>query len=164
VSVGRNAPQKNWERLFEVIHRVDGLITLAVGPGTETLPEQRGLIRLGPHFAMSQLYPAADVFLLASAFGEGTSVAMSEAMACGLPVVVTDIGDNGEIGRNAGFAVPNGDLSGFAAAIDKLRDNPMLRCRLGKAARNLALDQFSAEQALMPLMQLYESLGERDGG
>ena len=164
VAVGRNAPQKNWAQLFEVIHRVDGLITLAVGPGTETLPELRGLIRLGPHFAMPQLYPAADVFLLASAFGEGTSVAMSEAMACGLPVVVTDIGDNGQIGRKAGFAVPNGDLAGFAAAIHQLRDNPLLRYRLGTAARTTALDQFCAEQALLPIVQLYESLSERDGG
>jgi glycosyltransferase involved in cell wall biosynthesis len=164
VAVGRKAPQKNWARLFEVINQVDGLITLAVGPGTETLPEQPGLIRLGPHFAMSQLYPAADVFLLASAFGEGASVAMCEAMACGLPVVVTDIGDNGQIGRNAGFAVPNGDLAAFGAAIHQLRDSPSLRCRLGTAARTIAVDRFSAEQALLPIVQLYERLGEGDGG
>jgi glycosyltransferase involved in cell wall biosynthesis len=112
---------------------------------------------------MSQLYPAADVFLLASAFGEGTSVAMSEAMACGLPVVVTDVGDNGLIGRKAGFAVANGDPAAFAAAIHQLRDNPALRCRLGTAARTIALDHFSAEQALLPIVQLYESLGEPDG-
>jgi glycosyltransferase involved in cell wall biosynthesis len=163
VTVGRSAPQKSWASLLAVVGEIEGLTTLAVGPGSEDLPAQPGLIRLGSSFAMPALYAAADVFLLASAFGEGTSVAMSEAMACGLPVVVTDSGDNGRFGREAGFAVPTGDLAALAAAIRRLRDDDGLRRALGTMARGIAVDQFSAERALKPVLQLYESLGEASG-
>jgi glycosyltransferase involved in cell wall biosynthesis len=163
VTVGRSAPQKSWTSVLDAVRRVEGLITLAVGPGSETLPSQPGLVKLGSRLDMSEVYAAADVFLLASTFGEGTSVAMSEAMACGLPVVVTDSGDNGRVGQNAGFTVPTGDVSGLASAISRLRDDAGLRRSLGIAARSIAVAQFSADEALRPVLELYDSLDRASG-
>lgn len=67
---------------------------------------------------LPEYYRAADIYV-SSAESDGTSVSLLEAMATGLPVVVTDIPSNREwIDRGAnGWLAPSGDVDGFAAAI-----------------------------------------------
>src|SRR5437879_12321895 len=61
---------------------------------------------------------AADVFVLATR-NEGWANVFLEAMACGLPVVTTDVGGNAEIvtNQNLGILVPFGDADRLAQAI-----------------------------------------------
>jgi teichuronic acid biosynthesis glycosyltransferase TuaC len=61
---------------------------------------------------------AADVFVLATS-NEGWANVFLEAMACGLPVVTTDVGGNREVVSNAefGIVVPCGDARALAEAI-----------------------------------------------
>ena len=90
---------------------------------------------LGFHEDVERYYQRARVFVLTSS-AEGLSLAMLEAMACGLPVVVPAVGDLADVVRNGetGYLIPNGDLHGFVAALDNLLGNEELRRRIGEKA------------------------------
>jgi len=158
IMAARHHPQKDWRTALAGIRAIPGLITLAVGEGTEVLPDQRGLLRLGAREDMPALYAAADLFVLPSAYGEGTSVAMSEAMACGLPVIVTDVGDNAVYGAKAGFVVPTGDPAALHSRIMGLVSDAGMRERLGAEARKISEREFSRSRGFSALFNFYDSL------
>jgi glycosyltransferase involved in cell wall biosynthesis len=90
-----------------------------------------------PQEELARLYHRADVFCLPSYF-EGSALVVSEAMASGLPCVVTDAaGSPIEHGRD-GWIVPAGAPAELAAALEALLDDAALRGRLGAAARRTA--------------------------
>ncbi|MEL6504231.1 MAG: glycosyltransferase [Pseudomonadota bacterium] len=156
IIAARNHPQKNWPGTLAGLSRVKNLHVLAVGHETQALPAQPRLHRLGPRSDMAALYSASDFFVLASAFGEGTSLAMSEAMSCSLPAITTDIGDNALFAAQAGFTVPVDDAAALKEKASVLSDDLALRTRLSKAARQCALDNFSATENVKPLLALYD--------
>jgi capsular polysaccharide biosynthesis protein len=87
----------------------------------------------------------ADVFITTSA-GEGLPVAMLEAMACGRPVVASDIPPHREIARAAkGIPLVRvGDTDGFARALERLRAaGPEERSVIGRRLRETVVQQFS---------------------
>ena len=73
-------------------------------------------------------YKTADLFLLTSNY-EGYGRTVVEAMAAGLPVIMTDVGIAGEllIDDLDGKVVPVGDIKAFAAAILELEENSVKR-------------------------------------
>jgi len=73
-----------------------------------------------PHNKVNEFLCASDVFALATHF-EGWANVFFEAMACGLPVITTDICGNAEVVRNGenGLLVPFGNREALADAIDK---------------------------------------------
>ena len=83
-------------------------------------------------------YAMCDVFVLPSTY-EPRGAVINEAMACGLPVVVTDrCGSLGDIvleGENA-FVYPAGDDAALARALDALMDDT-LRARMGQCSREI---------------------------
>ena len=81
----------------------------------------------------------ADVFVLPSHY-EGLSLAVMEAMASGLPVVVSDVSGSAELVPTAddGRVVRPGDAQGLAAAVDELLADPGLRRRIGGRAHERA--------------------------
>jgi glycosyltransferase involved in cell wall biosynthesis len=93
---------------------------------------------------MAAAYNALDL-CSSSSYGEGTSNAIAEAMACGVPCVVTDVGDSALIVGDTGVVVPpkNPDALavGWAAMIERLAGNPGLRA----AARKRIESNLSAE-------------------
>ncbi|HEX4684282.1 MAG TPA: glycosyltransferase [Gemmatimonadaceae bacterium] len=138
VVVARVDPQKDWPAVCAAMRGLPGVVTLAVGDGTAALPPQAGLIRLGWRDDVVSVLSAADVFLLASAFGEGTSLALGEAMLCGLPCIVTDVGGNGRLVGDAGIVIQPGDAQAIRDAVIALARDPERRRALGRLARSRA--------------------------
>lgn len=89
----------------------------------------------------TQAYSAIDVFVSSSAYGEGFSNAIGEAMACGLACVVTDVGDAAEIVTEEDSVVPVGNSEALAHAIQKQLLRP--RERAATAGRAKVLTEFS---------------------
>lgn len=160
LAVGRNDPMKNWEGVLAAAEAVAdrNIWLVAVGEGTERLPPGTQRCLLGRRDDMPALYSAAEIFMLASHFGEGTSVALSEAMACGLPVIVTEVGDNGLVARDAGFVVPPRDADALKHALLKLASNPLLRLHKGQAARAQADLGFGAAWLHASICGFHDSL------
>jgi glycosyltransferase involved in cell wall biosynthesis len=78
---------------------------------------------------------AADLFVLTSE-KEGLPLALLEAMACGLPCIVTDVGGNREVITNGenGFLIPFGDHRHFAHQLEELIADPVQRRVVGEKA------------------------------
>jgi glycosyltransferase involved in cell wall biosynthesis len=136
--VARVDPQKDWPTVCAAVRDSRGIVTVAAGKGTESLPQQPGLITLGWRDDVVSVLSAADIFLLVSAFGEGISLAIGEAMLCGLPCIVTDVGGNGRLVGDAGIVVKPGDAGAIREAILDLARDPERRRILGQLARERA--------------------------
>src|SRR5205807_1911227 len=77
--------------------------------------------RLGARGDVERVFAASDL-IVSSSVMEGFSLTVGEAMACGVPAVVTDVGDNRVLVGDTGRVVRKGDASQLAAAmIDVLR-------------------------------------------
>ena len=89
--------------------------------------------------AIPSLYAMSDVFVLPSSFDPRATV-VNEAMACGLPVIVTDrCGPAGDIVRHGqnGFVFGFGDVDALAAHLDALAGDPALRARMSAWSREI---------------------------
>ena len=135
--VARVDAMKDWTTVREAVRGL-GVVTIGVGKGTEQLPPQAGFIALGWRDDMPRILSAVDIFLLGSAFGEGTSLALTEAMLCGLPCVVTSVGDNHVVAGNAGVVVEPRNPFAIREAVLQLAHDRERRARLGRAARERA--------------------------
>lgn len=131
--VGRFAPQKDHLNLIEALRLVRSfgheVSCVLVGNGVDerssTLVdaiEEAGLagsVRLlGSTNDVPAVMNAIDVHVLSSRYGEAFPNVVAEAMACGTPCVVTDVGDARLIVRDTGWVVPPGDAQSLAHAID----------------------------------------------
>ncbi len=96
---------------------------------------------------MVAVYNALDLATSASSCGEGFSNAIGEAMACGTPCVVTDVGDSARIVGNPEQVVSPGDPQALAAAWQRILDlQPAQRAMLSQASRERIKQEFSLEQ------------------
>jgi glycosyltransferase involved in cell wall biosynthesis len=132
--------------------------------------EDLGLER---HVRLRGRLPAAGVrarlqrahALLHASLSEGIPNVVLEAMACGLPVVVTDAGGTGEAVRTGveGFMVGRREPAELADALTELWRDPALRARMGSQARRRAVESFSLDRESDAYARLYEGLarGER---
>jgi glycosyltransferase involved in cell wall biosynthesis len=136
--VARVDPMKDWETVREALRDLPGVVTLAIGTGTDQLPPQAGFIGLGWRDDVVRILSAADIFLLGSAFGEGASLALGEAMLCGLPCVVTDVGGNSALVGDGGIVVSTRSVAEVREAILQLARDRGRRETLGRAAHTRA--------------------------
>jgi glycosyltransferase involved in cell wall biosynthesis len=90
--------------------------------------------------------------------------AVGEAMACGVPCVVTDVGDAAEIVAETGLVVPPGAPDELARAILAMRDMPRQeRQRRGAVARERVLLCYGVDVMTEKYMRLYQSLVAPEG-
>jgi glycosyltransferase involved in cell wall biosynthesis len=106
------------------------------------------------------LSAACDVFCLPSTRREGLSRAIIEAMAYGVPPVVTDSGGSPELVVDgvSGLVVPANDSGAIARAIERLYRDDEFRARVGRAARNRIEFDFRNEDTVQKTIALYQSL------
>ena len=117
---------------------------------------------LGNRQDMPEVYRACDVVVLPSE-REGTPNVLLEAMACGVPVVATDIADNAQIvpdGRG-GWIVPLGDVATLSDRVATLLRDAALRRRFGQQARAWVCENYSVEQMVRKTAAIYQELLDR---
>src|SRR5205085_2818311 len=97
---------------------------------------------------MKAVYNACDLTALLSRH-EGTPNVVLESMACGVPVIATDVADNARIVLNGktGFVVPREDSNTAATRAEQLLQNPADRITMGTAARERVCEEFSLRRA-----------------
>jgi glycosyltransferase involved in cell wall biosynthesis len=91
-----------------------------------------------PMKELMSYYNSASIFCLASSGLEGFPISPIEAMAAGLPIVVTTNCCMGDIIKDAGVVVQAEDVCGLAHALGSLISNPQLRLQMGQHARMIA--------------------------
>ena len=101
-----------------------------------------------------------DIYLNSS-ISEGTSLSVMEAMAGGLPLVVTRAGDNEMLvgaAESCGLMVAVGDAGSMADALASLLVDPGKRRRMGNAARQRHAVEYTAQRMVERYQALYGSL------
>jgi glycosyltransferase involved in cell wall biosynthesis len=172
--VARLDPMKDHQTLLRATARLDAsgrdfrLVLVGTGPKEQQthlaeVARQLGIagrvLWLGERLDVPLVLNALDIHVLASAYGEGFPNAVAEAMATGLPCVVTDVGDAREIVGDTGIAVPPGDPEQLAAALEGLLTTPAAtRRELGQRARQRILDRYSVSRMVEDSLRLYETL------
>ncbi|NIJ17218.1 glycosyltransferase [Sphingobium vermicomposti] len=144
--VGALIPRKGQELLVQALPRLPGVTLLFVGQGqyrralekqAEDLAVDRRIGFLGsvPHDRLPRIYAAADVMALPSS-SEGLANAWVEALACGTPIVISDVGGARELlDRPEAGQIVDRDPEAIAAAIGAILYNPPER----EAVRDTAL-------------------------
>ncbi|HUE85834.1 MAG TPA: glycosyltransferase [Vicinamibacterales bacterium] len=113
---------------------------------------------LGERHDLRRLYSALDVLATAS-FNEGSPGVVGEAMACGTPCVVTDVGDSARVVGDTGIVVPPRQPAELARAWGKLLTMPLDdRAALGHRARRHIEEHFSVASTARQYEALYEGL------
>lgn len=175
VFMGRVDPLKDLHtliRAFEIVHdKIPGArlrIFGGVPSGNESyhescleLIEELGLEDAarfeGRVAAPVDAYHAGQVVALTS-ISEGFPYTVVEAMACGRPVVVTNVGGVAEAVGDAGFVVPPRDHEAAADAMIRLFHDAGLRRRLGMLARDRVMRRFTLQQSLDDYRSVYREL------
>jgi glycosyltransferase involved in cell wall biosynthesis len=155
LAIARVDPMKGWDRLLRIAERIPGIRLVAVGHGTETFEPHPSRLALGAREDVPALLAAADLFVSGSRFGEGTSVALTEAMAAALPIVATNVGDHARIVDGCGCVIDPADDAGLEAAIRELASDPTQRRRYGAAAAVKVQDAYDVERALDAYYRVY---------
>lgn len=115
--------------------------------------------RLGSRSDIPYLTAALDIASSSSAYGEGFPNMVAEAMACGVPCVVTDAGDSARIVCQTGVVVPPKNPQALAQGWQKLIEMGVEgRQQLGQMARERVRTNYSLEQVARRYAELYLSL------
>jgi glycosyltransferase involved in cell wall biosynthesis len=170
VSVGRLVPYKGFEFLLQAMKNIDATLLL-IGSGPlqeqlETAVERLGIagkaLLLGHVGDIVPYYRAAQMLVLPSVSrAESFGMVQLEAMACGIPVVNTEL-DSGvpEVSLHGvtGITVPPKDPKALAHAIRILLDNAKTRAKYGQAAAVRVGEKFTARQMAESTLRVYESV------
>lgn len=157
-TVGGLRPEKDHEMLLRAIAQVPGIELRIVGGGPlrlqlEALAAELGVVDrvtfCGPTDDTAQSYPGFDVFALSSRT-EQMPLVLLEAMAAGLPIAATDVGDVRAVlpAAAAPFVAPPRDPAAFAVALRALAADAGLRRSLGAANRARVEQDYEAGRCL----------------
>ncbi|OIP15666.1 MAG: hypothetical protein AUK51_13085 [Comamonadaceae bacterium CG2_30_59_20] len=109
--------------------------------------------------AKTKLLQSADGFVLPS-LAEGLPMALLEAMAARLPVVVTAVGAMPEVVHDGdqGYLIPPEDAPALADALDRLSANPQARQQMGESAYRTCEQAYGVERMVDALLKVYSQL------
>jgi glycosyltransferase involved in cell wall biosynthesis len=117
-----------------------------------------------PQADLPRFYHMADLYL-SPAHVDGSSVSLLEALACGLPCLVSDIPTNREwVTENVnGWLFPDGDADALAARILRLLDDRQALDRAGQAARRTAEERANWKNGFQKLLEIYAGMLDPSG-
>jgi glycosyltransferase involved in cell wall biosynthesis len=164
--VARVAPGKGHRMLLESLRGLEGtgLRAVAIGAGTENLPEMPNLLRLGRRADVPAVLAASDV-IASTSESEGFPNVLAEGMAAGLVPVATDTGDSRLIVGDTGSVVPIGDATVFRDALMSLARLPRQELeRHGGLARHRIQKHFSLDVFVRRFAGLYRDLSSTTEG
>lgn len=129
------------------------LQTLALQLGIEKNVRFSGMV---PHTLLRDYFQCSDIFSMTSYY-EGLPNVMLEAMACGLPVVSTEVGGIADLVKNnyTGFITKKRDPEYFAVLLEKAYTD---RKRLGKNAADFVHDNYSSDKVIRKIEDKFFSL------
>jgi glycosyltransferase involved in cell wall biosynthesis len=171
IAIARLVPLKNLRLLLEAVSlirsRVSDVRAVIVGDGPEAamLKERAAALGLAdcvtfagyvPQPDTPPWYRTGDVFALSSEFDNSPN-AVLEAMACGLPVVATDVGGVREFieSGSGGLIVPRGDATALARALETYLVSPEQARAAGSHNRVRTTAEFSWRASAMRLLEVY---------
>lgn len=171
-NVARSHPMKDQPRLVcaigQLIDRGYDLHGLFIGPGAQDAAVLNTARELGiadritaldARGDVQALMPGLDVYASSSAWGEAFPLAVTEAMASGVPAVVTDLGDCRWLVGDTGAVVPPKDTEALAEALRIMLD--LTPCELqqrGETARARVAEHFSLRQYVARHQELYRQI------
>jgi glycosyltransferase involved in cell wall biosynthesis len=125
----------------------------------EHLGLDQHVLLLGERNDIPRITAALDIATSSSAWGEGFGNSIGEAMSCGVPCVVTDVGDSAWIVGETGRVVPPSDPNALATAWESLIVlGSEGRNALGAMARERVRNIFSLDSVAAQYENLYTSL------
>jgi len=137
---------------------------LIVGGGRLRGELERVAAAAGVRFAgsrsdVAEILRSLDLYVMPSLW-EGLSLAMLEAMAAGLPVIISDVGGAAEVLGDGefGIRVPPGDVAALARAVMALVQDEAERRRLGAAAQRRVREHYDLRERVARLEAVYETL------
>ena len=173
LSVGTVQPRKNFGRLVESLGRLRAEghdLHLVIVGGTGWLSEPfhaelrdsglRDVVHLVGYAEdkdLPALYSAATVFAFPSLY-EGFGFPVLEAMACGVPVVTSNLSSLPEVAGDAALLVDPYDVAALSDALGRIVLDSALRHRLVQAGHRQA-ERFTWQRAARELLNVYKSLG-----
>lgn len=115
----------------------------------------------GPKKDLVMVYNSIDILVLPYRH-EVSSIAIPlvliEGMACGVPIITSDLPHIREIGRDALIYVKPFNIDKFVEEINKLAQNPKRREEMGEKARKIVERYYSKEKMLREYKKIYDSL------
>lgn len=174
LTIGRFVEEKKLDQFLECFAQVkcnskqniQGWL-VGNGPLLPSIKSKAGELELGSECVRffdnvadpTSIYQKADVFMLTSVY-EGMPNVIMEAMACGLPIIATNVGDIPDLIKHGetGFLVKPGDTTDMVFYLKLLLENPNLRKRLGDAARKYILDEYDFTQLRDILEKFYDNI------
>jgi len=124
----------------------------------EDLKIRKNVHLLGKRMDIDKITAGLDVACSSSSWGESFSNAIGEAMACGVPCVVTDVGDSAWIVGDTGIVIKPRDEKALTKAwIELIELGPEGRARLGRSARQRVIEYFSINIVVKQYEDLYRT-------
>jgi rhamnosyl/mannosyltransferase len=124
--------------------------------------------RLNDDQLIGAYHAATALWFPSNARSEAFGLVQVEALACGCPVINTDIPGSGVAWVSqhdeTGLTVPINEPQSLAAAARRLMDEPALRERLSQRARERAAAEFDAELMARRTLAVYEKVAELGAG
>lgn len=163
LSVGELNSNKNHKIVIDAIKNRDDLDYHICGKGSldKELKELAhnncvNLVLEGFQTNIKEFLDKADIFIFPS-LREGLPKSVMEAMACGLPCIVSNVRGNRDLIDNGkgGFVVENNE-NDYLEAINKLKNDPMLRKQMGEYNIN-KIKNYSIDSILEQMEKIYES-------
>jgi glycosyltransferase involved in cell wall biosynthesis len=169
-NAARFHPMKHQTQLVRAAAELDGAHVLIMGRWIKeneqllALAKELGVTNrlhlLDHQLALEEVHSALDVFCLCSKAAEGFPTVVGEAMACGVPAVVTDVGDAALIVGETGIVVPKSDLKALVSALGEMIERVKNdRESIANACRERIRDNFALAKVIAEYESLYASPG-----